>query len=211
MIRRPPRTAGSNVVVLFGIGGIGKTQIALEYAYRSQQGFSSIFWVDGRDSATAGSSIRRCLEAVKQHYEAAQLDDNPRYKLVTEALVHPDGMTSPEYEQHLRETFIRWLSLDENRSWLLIIDNVDEPRSFNFRSIVPSRISWGSVLVTSRRADLAIRWPSIEVGDLDENEAVDLLQKTSGITLQQGTDGEWNHSTKYLDRFRGQRHAGNAH
>jgi hypothetical protein len=39
-------------VVLFGIGGVGKTQIALEYAYRQiENGIDAVFWV------FSGSSI----------------------------------------------------------------------------------------------------------------------------------------------------------
>ena len=36
----------SKVVILHGLGGIGKTQLALEYAYRNQTKYTSVFWVN---------------------------------------------------------------------------------------------------------------------------------------------------------------------
>src|SRR4051794_23879828 len=32
---------------LIGTGGMGKTQLAIEYAYRYQQVYSAVFWVNG--------------------------------------------------------------------------------------------------------------------------------------------------------------------
>jgi adenylylsulfate kinase-like enzyme len=35
------------VFVLYGLGGIGKTQLAVEFARKHQSTFSAIFWLDG--------------------------------------------------------------------------------------------------------------------------------------------------------------------
>lgn len=40
-----PSTSGISSFVLYGIGGIGKTQLALEYCYRYADQFDAIFWV----------------------------------------------------------------------------------------------------------------------------------------------------------------------
>src|SRR5437764_5061436 len=39
-------------VALSGLDGMGKTQIALEYAYRNQSKYSAIFWVQASSSET---------------------------------------------------------------------------------------------------------------------------------------------------------------
>jgi AAA+ ATPase superfamily predicted ATPase len=40
-------------IVLHGLGGIGKTQLAVEYARRHKDSYSAIFWLDIRDEGRA--------------------------------------------------------------------------------------------------------------------------------------------------------------
>jgi hypothetical protein len=52
-------SSGRKVVVLCGMGGIGKTQTALEYAYRHGGNYSSIFWVDAKNRNTLNAVAYR--------------------------------------------------------------------------------------------------------------------------------------------------------
>jgi hypothetical protein len=45
------------LLFLHGLGGIGKTQLAIEFARRHAAGFSSVFWLDGRTEDTLKQSI----------------------------------------------------------------------------------------------------------------------------------------------------------
>ncbi len=56
---------GPNIVVLYGIGGVGKTEIAVEYAYRSRKTYQSVFWVDGSSKQVFVNSVHHCLEVIK--------------------------------------------------------------------------------------------------------------------------------------------------
>jgi hypothetical protein len=50
--------------VLHGIGGVGKTQLAMEYAYRYRHLYDMVFWLRGEtnfDLAKTYGSIARCL------------------------------------------------------------------------------------------------------------------------------------------------------
>ncbi|KAK0716392.1 hypothetical protein B0H67DRAFT_684372 [Lasiosphaeris hirsuta] len=67
------------------------------------------------------------------------------------------------------------LSLDSNRDWLIILDNVDDLESFDFRELIPQTEEHGAVTLTSRRSDLVVRWDAIEVKTMDEDEATDLV------------------------------------
>ena len=53
----------TNVVVIQGIGGVGKTQLASEYAYRHQNHFSSIFWISGVNEQSSRLNMRESLGA----------------------------------------------------------------------------------------------------------------------------------------------------
>src|SRR4051812_30090732 len=50
------------IYALTGIGGMGKTQIVLEYAYQYQYDYTAIFWV----SATSEDTIRTSLNDIMQ-------------------------------------------------------------------------------------------------------------------------------------------------
>jgi len=56
-----PAEQNLNVVVIQGIGGVGKTQLASEYAYRYQNHFSSIFWISGANEQSVRLDIRENL------------------------------------------------------------------------------------------------------------------------------------------------------
>lgn len=177
-----------NVVVLYGTGGIGKTQLALEYAHQSQDAgrYTSIFWIDGTRNDTAAASIEASVRELRAHYVINGLHESPRYRLIEEAL---NSTSTSEREQLARENLLKWLSYPDNRSWLMIIDNVDDPEAFDIRTLLPPK-SGGSILITSRRSDLAMNWKPIEVLGMEDSEALSLLEQSGKVTLEAGSTGK---------------------
>src|SRR5690349_8834610 len=53
-------STGSNrkVLILGGMGGIGKTQLAITYAKRRGHLYSSVFWLNAKTEATLNISLR---------------------------------------------------------------------------------------------------------------------------------------------------------
>ncbi|KAF3807885.1 hypothetical protein GCG54_00007621 [Colletotrichum gloeosporioides] len=176
------------LVVLYGPGGIGKTQLALQYARHGKDHYSSIFWIDGTHPDTIETSVIACVERLKDHYVSHGLQNtSPRYGLLNgsstaETLENPSSTARSPIDR-----FLSWLSYRENTQWLLIIDNVDDLESVNLRDLLPTT-RWGAVLVTSRRSDLAISWDSIEVPGMNKDEAFALLQQNSKLVLTKGTE-----------------------
>ena len=187
MLWLSPRQDMLSVVVLCGVGGVGKTQIALEHAYRSRNDYDSIFWIDGSREDTLVTSVKQCLETIWHHYITHSLEHTPQFRYINATLYASSSKVEAK-QQKLKEGFKEWLSYEDNRSWLIILDNVDDLESYNFRDILPST-TWGAVLLTSRRTDLAASWDSIVVGDMENNEALALLQESTGILLEEETDG----------------------
>lgn len=104
-----------------GLGGIGKTQIVLEYAYRYCQHYQQIFWVPAETHETLISS----------------------YTDIAELLQLPE---KDERNQTLMARAVtRWLTTHHN--WLLILDNADD--LMLVRDFVP-RSRGGHVLLTTR-------------------------------------------------------------
>ncbi|RAK81455.1 uncharacterized protein BO72DRAFT_492283 [Aspergillus fijiensis CBS 313.89] len=182
---------GQKSLVLFNLGGVGKTQIALEFAYRTEHNFSSTFWIDGSTQETVFYSIRDILKSITSYYRTNGFEtDNPRFQTLKEALSLPgdkDWRYDSGYEksrfERLRDAFRQWLSYSENRNWLVILDNVNDLELYDFRQLLPVK-PWGSVLITTTRTDLTVTWKSVEVLEMDESECVDLLRKTSGLALK---------------------------
>lgn len=81
---------------LQGLGGLGKTQTAVEYAYRHYQDYSALFWV----TADSSDSLLASYTAIA---ERLQLNKHP---------------------EQLIATVMRWF--DTHSGWLLIYDNVED-------------------------------------------------------------------------------------
>lgn len=181
-------------VVLTGVSGVGKTQIALEYAHRHRDTYASIFWVDGSSESAAVSSITSILRQILVHYDMHYLGiDNPRYDFIEKAV--RESNTARERRKGCDvspiEAFLRWLSLRRNRSWLVIVDNADDHEGWDFGSMLPDT-QWGATIITSRSSDLALYGDAIQVNEMDERDAMSLFSLTSGITLDEESAGTYN-------------------
>lgn len=111
--------------VLHGLGGVGKTQIALEYAYRHAQEYIAIFWISAETPESITSSY-----------------------LSIAALLGLPGHRESDQDQ-IVAAVRGWLS--SHRHWLLIWDNIEDLDALsNF--LPPAR--QGAMLFTTRRQTL---------------------------------------------------------
>lgn len=146
-------TALSQTQAISGLGGIGKTQTAVEYAYRHRADYAAVFWTAADTAAaltTGFVEIARLLD-LPQAQEADQL-------LAVEAVK-------------------RWLETHER--WLLIADNADQPELLkDFR---PRRMS-GHMLLTSRAQvfDMLGVTRPVVMETLRPKEATDFLRHRTG-------------------------------
>ncbi|MFD6726017.1 tetratricopeptide repeat protein, partial [Streptomyces sp. NPDC060131] len=97
------------VQALHGLGGIGKTQIALEYAHRFASQYDTVWWID---AAQADQILVRYTEL------AARL-----------------GIAKPEAgAEHNARTLLEHLHTQDR--WLIILDNADDPH--DFEGLIPT-------------------------------------------------------------------------
>jgi len=171
VLLNPDGTAERKLVVLYGMGGIGKTQLAADFARRHKERFSAIFWIDG----SSQDSVRRGLVAC-----VARLPSDSERSLTS----HIDVTNHMNMDTDARiERFMAWLTQKENTKWLLIFDNVDrefsvttnDPQAYDFGRYIP-RSSHGNILVTTRVASLKKEGKSIIIGTVNKNQAREMLE-----------------------------------
>lgn len=115
-----------------GLGGIGKTRLAVEYAWRAGSRYTAVWFV----RADSPEGLHRNLAA----------------------LAAPDLLNLPEWEDQVEEKTIAAVKrrLREHPGWLMILDNVDTPEAQEpVLQILPA-LSNGRVLITSRLRN----WPA---------------------------------------------------
>jgi tetratricopeptide (TPR) repeat protein len=140
-------------VALSGLGGVGKTQVALEYAYRHSDAYDQVFWIRAETESMITSDF----------VEIADL------------LEFPERSTTEE--QRVVAAVRRWLETHER--WLLIADNLDEPRLL--RTFLPCVVN-GHLLVTSRAQVLSMLGITnpMPVRELSPDEALRFLLARTG-------------------------------
>jgi hypothetical protein len=117
--------AAGRRVALTGLGGVGKTQLAAEYAYRQRADYDLVWWI-------------RAEQATSLLGDYAALAGQSA--LIAELELAKDAL-----EEQAVVAVRGWL--ERHRRWLLVLDNVEEP--LDIVELLP-RSSTGDVLVTSQ-------------------------------------------------------------
>ncbi|PNP76563.1 hypothetical protein FNYG_09982 [Fusarium nygamai] len=151
-------------MALVGMGGFGKSQVAINFAYSIHDGDSdvNIFWVHASSKARFEEAYRTIAEIMKLPQR-----DEP----------------STDVLSLVRDC----LQSGEAGPWLMIIDNADDvslfyPKSSDERplaSFLP-KTHYGNILVTSRSFDVAERLTGsrkniLQVSTMDEAQGLDLI------------------------------------
>jgi hypothetical protein len=176
VFRNTATVSRQKVVVLHGLGGIGKTQLAIEFAQKHHHRFSSVFWLDGASEASLKQSFTSMLQRLPQDELTADGVDTLKHSTIDANVA-------------VRECH-RWLSLPTNQLWLAIFDNVDrdyhdkdDVQAFNVKTYFPST-NHGSILITSRLASLRRLGSGLKVGTVETEQARAILESNAGRIIE---------------------------
>jgi hypothetical protein len=128
-LQKSGEVAVTQTVALHGLGGVGKTQLAIEYAWKHLGGYEAVLWVKADSPQTLDASLARI---------AGVLD-------LPEASAKEQGVQT--------EAVLGWLKGHER--WLLIADNADTDEAATALRDRFGPDLGGHVLATSRLG----RWP----------------------------------------------------
>lgn len=142
---------GGRLYALTGMGGIGKTQTALEYAYRHAERYSAVFWLpaDTREG---------CLAALGEL--AIVLDRTAR--------------RDQDYGRILAMVG-DWFR--RNAGWLLVLDDLEDPALLD--EVAPS--GPGSTLVTTRSRAIGLAGGQIDLLPLSRPEGTHFLLRRAKL------------------------------
>jgi tetratricopeptide (TPR) repeat protein len=152
MLAQEHTIALSQSYALSGLGGIGKTQTVIEYAYRYSQEYTAIFWVSAETMESMLVSFMAIAEVL--HLPARQEQD--QHKLVA--------------------AIADWLNM--HHGWLLIIDNVEDIELVKRGLPIAHN---GAYLFTTRLPTLGTLASCIELEPMSLEESVDLLLHRAGL------------------------------
>jgi tetratricopeptide (TPR) repeat protein len=147
--------APSRPQAVSGLGGVGKTQIALEYAHRYRQEYQTVLWsrADTREALISG------------------------YVAIAHVLGLPQ---KDEQDQGLAvNAVLRWLTMQDR--WLLILDNADDLAIM--REFLPP-VSGGHILLTTRAQALGTLAHRIEIDTMDLDVGAQLLLRRANLIEQ---------------------------
>ncbi|SCL28499.1 Tetratricopeptide repeat-containing protein [Micromonospora nigra] len=135
---------------LHGMGGVGKSQLAVEYVHRHRGDYDLIWWIPAERSTQINASFVEL--AARLNLTTAEADIGSARAAVHEAL-------------RLGRPYPRWL---------LIFDNAESPESL--RPFLPSGGS-GDIIITSRNPQWATVARTLEVDVFSRAESVELLRR----------------------------------
>lgn len=170
------------VVILQGFGGLGKSEVALEFVHRYQDDFDAIFWVQADDVSKMRQEFGNLAARIGLQDPNQPKDPFTSRELVKSWLMKPVG--------RLPGGVVR-------ANWLIVFDGADSPDVLSeFESIYGQ----GSILVTGRDprtahvfSDLASRSHSqahdkpltIKMHPLEVEEAATVLKRLAKVPLDE--------------------------
>jgi hypothetical protein len=169
LLPRPGQRQRQKIHVVHGLGGMGKTQLAVEFARRHHGRFSSVFWLDGRSEDSLRRSIASCAGRIP-----------PGHIAETSRMYAADSGADVDV---VVKDVMAWLTLPDNTAWLLIFDNVDreykaqggDPNAYDVKRYL-SGADHGSVLVTTRLARLEQLGDSQQLGKVSKRQGQAILE-----------------------------------
>lgn len=193
-------TFGRGTAVVHGLGGIGKTQLAIAYIKRNRSHYSAALWLNAKDETALKQSFARAAGWILRHHPSV--------------IYIKSALESRDLDETVKAVK-RWLDEPMNDRWLVVYDNYDNPllgnqtekglasasfveastnsdddedlaTAFNLQKFLPET-DHGAIIVTTRSSMVKLG-QTIHLRKLEDiNDSLEVLASVSGREdLRQG-------------------------
>ncbi|MDX1998381.1 MAG: restriction endonuclease [Thermoanaerobaculia bacterium] len=152
-----------SVKAIHGLGGVGKTRLAIEFGWRFRAEYLAVLFVDASSAANLRTGLAGLAGAALGLPEGAEADDGVREVAV-----------------------LRWLQ--SHPGWLLILDNVDDDDAALAVTALLGRVTGGHVILTGRLANWGAEVDAQELDVLAEADAAAFVLDRTAAHRRQAPD-----------------------
>ncbi|KAI1669670.1 Tetratricopeptide repeat [Pyrenophora tritici-repentis] len=160
-----------------GLGGMGKSELAVEYAHTRKEHFEAVFWLSADDSSILAAEFAKIAQELGLQPEDDAQDLAASRDVVIGWLANPRRTAADPESPH------------NEVNWLLVFDNVDNQ---DVLSDYWPKTGRGSVLVTSRdpfaRYGLHTKF-GLDLAPLSKEESTTLIQQLTMVKADQAQQG----------------------
>ena len=154
-------TAIVNRLAVHGLGGVGKTRAAVEYAWRHADAYTSLLFVSAPTVAELRANLANLAGVLGTSATTASVDDQ-------------------------LAAVLGWL--EANPGWLLIVDNVDNEEAARAIEGLLARLQKGHVLITSRIGNWSAGVERLDLDLLAPAAAAEFLLDRTSQRRKKGDD-----------------------
>lgn len=173
------------ICVIHGLGGMGKTQLGIEYARLHKAFYTSFFWLDGKTEV----SLIQSLLLIVPRLPKGQIPD-----------IDTRRMKGLEESRDAAQEVLQWFAIQNNTKWLLIFDNIDKTSfdeetsyqhtvvsSYDITQYFP-RGDTGSIIITTRLPRLVSLGSAVSLRNLNVLDSLLILEKHVGRSLRRSNN-----------------------
>ncbi|KAL8161171.1 hypothetical protein V2J09_012660 [Rumex salicifolius] len=180
---------GCSMVSITGASGIGKTELALEFAYRYSQRYKMVFWVRGEARYMRQSILNLSLNL---DLDLSADPDKERGRIRSF-----DEQEHDAFKRVKRELF-------KDVPYLIIIDNLEDESQWwegkDLHDFIPRNTGGSHVIVTTRLSKVMNSDPALQLNPLPFSDAMALIR---GRRCKDFTADELDFLKKFNDKLSG--------
>jgi len=135
------------------VSGIGKSHLAIEYAYRYSYQYNLICWINSESIISVEQDFVKMYDKIAQSKDSENDINNQMASI---------------------SSFLK-----TNKSWLLVFDNVINFDSIS--KYLPNPVN-GHIIITSRKSCIEENIENIKIDTMNDAEAIEYLQKVTRLT-----------------------------